>query len=282
MKTYCKPAKVNVENTEFNIPAVRKAFDGKYKRRDFQRLLLNTSLVTEQELAQEFLDGTKQKILIVDDSEMNRAILYEMLHDDFEILEAESGELCIDMMKQYGRDISLLLLDIVMPGMDGFSMAGKMQKSYPNIVLIFVSSHESLVFQSYEYDTFWFMRKSALITDLKKAIDKYFARIVYNELYYVVNAQKVYYKDILYIECNGHLITIKTADRTYSMCGSLKKLEEELTPYQFIRVHKSFLVNMKQINVIHNDKIILTDNSSVLLSKSRRAEVRKLYFRGGA
>ena len=166
--------------------------------------------------------------------------------------------------------------------MDGFSMAGKMQKSYPNIVLIFVSSHESLVFQSYEYDTFWFMRKSALITDLKKAIDKYFARIVYNELYYVVNAQKVYYKDILYIECNGHLITIKTADRTYSMCGSLKKLEEELTPYQFIRVHKSFLVNMKQINVIHNDKIILTDNSSVLLSKSRRAEVRKLYFRGGA
>ena len=65
-----------------------------------------------------YSDGTKQKILIVDDSEMNRAILYEMLHDDFEILEAESGELCIDMMKQYGRDISLLLLDIVMPGMD--------------------------------------------------------------------------------------------------------------------------------------------------------------------
>ena len=81
---------------------------------------------------------------------------------------------------------------------------------------------------------------------------------------------------------NATMITIKTADRTYSMCGSLKKLEEELTPYQFIRVHKSFLVNMKQINVIHNDKIILTDNSSVLLSKSRRAEVRKLYFRGGA
>ena len=51
MKTYCKPAKVDVENTEFNIPAVRKAFDGKYKRRDFQRLLLNTGLVTEQELA---------------------------------------------------------------------------------------------------------------------------------------------------------------------------------------------------------------------------------------
>lgn len=68
MKTYCKPAKVDVENTEFNIPAVRKAFDGKYKRRDFQRLLLNTGLVTEQELAQEFLDGTKQKIYTATDA----------------------------------------------------------------------------------------------------------------------------------------------------------------------------------------------------------------------
>ena len=56
MKTYCKPAKVDVENTEFNIPAVRKAFDGKYKRRDFQRLLLNTGLVTEQELALTFIE----------------------------------------------------------------------------------------------------------------------------------------------------------------------------------------------------------------------------------
>ncbi|WP_321016480.1 LytR/AlgR family response regulator transcription factor, partial [Hungatella effluvii] len=192
-------------------------------------------------------------IAICDDDNDFRLLLrdavYKMIesHGEQAVIEDFSdGQTCLSQLGS--RKFNILFLDIEMPGMDGFSMAGKMQKSYPNIVLIFVSSHESLVFQSYEYDTFWFMRKSALITDLKKAIDKYFARIVYNELYYVVNAQKVYYKDILYIECNGHLITIKTADRTYSMCGSLKKLEEELTPYQFIRVHKSFLVNMKQIN----------------------------------
>ena len=78
MKTYCKPAKVDVENTEFNIPAVRKAFDGKYKRRDFQRLLLNTGLVTEQELAQEFLDGTKQKIYTATDAIRSMRLLNSM------------------------------------------------------------------------------------------------------------------------------------------------------------------------------------------------------------
>lgn len=62
MKTYCKPAKVDVENTEFNIPAVRKAFDGKYKRRDFRRLLLNTGLVTEDLLRKRGLRNSARGI----------------------------------------------------------------------------------------------------------------------------------------------------------------------------------------------------------------------------
>ncbi|WP_303873520.1 diguanylate cyclase [Eubacterium ramulus] len=101
-----------------------------------------------------YSDSTKQKILIVDDSEMNRAILYEMLHDDFEILEAESGELCIDMMKQYGRDISLLLLDIVMPGMDGFAVLEQMnhQKWIEDTPVIMISSENSAAYIRKAYD----------------------------------------------------------------------------------------------------------------------------------
>ena len=62
----------------------------------------------------------KRQILIVDDSEMNREILTEMLQDDFRILEAENGEEALKMLKQYGTGISLMLLDIVMPVMNGF------------------------------------------------------------------------------------------------------------------------------------------------------------------
>lgn len=101
--------------------------------------------------------------------------------EEADIEDFSDGQTCLSQLRN--RNFNILFLDIEMPGMDGFSMAGKMQKSYPNIVLIFVSSHESLVFQSYEYDTFWFMRKSALIADLKKAIDKYFARIISDKFY---------------------------------------------------------------------------------------------------
>lgn len=70
----------------------------------------------------------KSKILIVDDSEMNRLILSEMLSDEYEILEAENGYGAISMIEKYGNAISLILLDIVMPEMDGFEVLAPMDR----------------------------------------------------------------------------------------------------------------------------------------------------------
>ena len=56
---------------------------------------------------------SRYRILIVDDSEMNRMILSEMLKDEFEILEAENGSACLDMLNVMRSKISLILLDIV-------------------------------------------------------------------------------------------------------------------------------------------------------------------------
>ena len=64
----------------------------------------------------------KQKILIADDSEMNRAILAEMLGEEYEIIEVEDGSQAVAALQKYGAELSLLLLDIVMPGMDGFQV----------------------------------------------------------------------------------------------------------------------------------------------------------------
>jgi len=96
----------------------------------------------------------RQCILIVDDSEMNRAILYEMLHNNFDILEAESGEICISMLEKYNRDISLLLLDIVMPGMNGFDVLEQMnrRKWIKSIPVIMISSEHSDFYIQNAYD----------------------------------------------------------------------------------------------------------------------------------
>ena len=111
------------------------------------------TVVTEKDFAnEEGEDGTalealkvKQQILIVDDSEMNREILTEMLQDDFRILEAENGEEALKMLKQYGTGISLMLLDIVMPVMNGFEVLAAMAREHwmDDIPVIMISSEES-------------------------------------------------------------------------------------------------------------------------------------------
>ena len=75
------------------------------------------------------MDG-KQKILIVDDSEMNRMLLSEMLGEEFDILEAENGKEGLEILQQYGTSISIVLLDIVMPVVDGFEVLDFMIKEH--------------------------------------------------------------------------------------------------------------------------------------------------------
>ena len=87
----------------------------------------------------------KQRILVVDDSKMNREILCEMLKDDFEIIEATNGQECVSLIEQYGKEISLVLLDIVMPVMDGFEILMYMNRNHwiEDVPVIMISSEES-------------------------------------------------------------------------------------------------------------------------------------------
>ena len=90
-------------------------------------------------------NASRYRILIVDDSEMNRMILSEMLKGEFEILEAENGSACLDMLSRYEMKISLILLDIVMPGMDGFGVLEYMNRNnlIKDIPVIMISGEDS-------------------------------------------------------------------------------------------------------------------------------------------
>ena len=71
----------------------------------------------------------KQRILIADDSEMNRSILADMLGEEYEILEAENGVEAVSAIQKHRMEIDLLLLDIVMPEMDGFEVLTVMNRN---------------------------------------------------------------------------------------------------------------------------------------------------------
>ena len=96
----------------------------------------------------------RQTILIADDSEMNRSILTDMLGDEYEIMEAENGIEAVSILQKYGNSISLLLLDIVMPEMDGFGVLAVMNKNrwIEDIPVIMISAESASVHVERAYE----------------------------------------------------------------------------------------------------------------------------------
>ncbi len=100
------------------------------------------------------LEYRKPLVLIVDDAEMNRDILREMLKDEYEVIEACNGVEGVKLLTEYGAEISIMLLDIIMPEMDGFAVLSRMVRSgwIEDIPVIMISSEDSddSVLRAYE------------------------------------------------------------------------------------------------------------------------------------
>ena len=156
----------------------------------------------------------KQQILIVDDSELNRQILAEMLTGDFITIEASNGRECLSILEEKGTDIALVLLDIVMPVMDGFEVLRHMAASHmiENIPVIMISSEDSQTFI-----------RSAYELGVSDYISRpYDARVVYQRVF---NTIKLYAKQ-------KHLLAL-VADQVYEreknnrmMVGILSQIVE--------------------------------------------------------
>lgn len=124
-----------------------------------------------------------QQILIVDDSDINREILEEMLSGEFRILQASNGKECVNILEEQGADISLILLDIIMPEMTGFDVLTYMNHRgwIEDIPVIMISSEdsESAIRRAYELGAVDYINRP------------YHAKIVYQRVY---NTIKLYAK----------------------------------------------------------------------------------------
>lgn len=173
----------------------------------------------------------------------------------------------------------LIFLDIEMPELNGFKLAGRLRLTASLAGLVFVSGYEDYVFDAFEHAPLAFVRKSALEKDMHRVVDQYFRRTSSLRLSVWIKDgfgdKELLVKDILYVECEAHhlnYVTIKGLSlRSY---GTLKAVEEELVGYDFLRVHRSYLVNQRYIESIERREVLLAGGRRVDMGKDRRKEVQ--------
>lgn len=178
------------------------------------------------------------------------------------------------------ESFDLLLLDIEMPGMDGFKLAEKLCRDCPATYLVFVSIHESFVFDAPEYDSLWFVRKGNLERDMSRALRKYLRVTSFMGVRYRLKEgfsfRELLINDILYIEGSGHSLSIRKTDGSLlKKYGSLKSMEEELAGCHFLRIHKNYLVNQEYIKEVGNREVYLADGNVLEMGRDRKKEIRE-------
>lgn len=218
------------------------------------------------------------KIAVVDDEQIMLEKICRIIDEQF----IEEKMICsfnnsmnfFNDADKYNFD--LVFLDIDMPEMNGFELAENLKLIKPSITIIFISSHENLVFKSFDYNPYRFVRKSQIENDISTAITSFHNNLKKNNnIYHIVtgnSALNVLITDIIYFESLKHEIYVNLTtgkfklkrERDNEKC--ITSIANMLTSKGFIRFHKSFLVNYIHIHSINNDSITLKNGDIIMVN----------------
>lgn len=108
------------------------------------------------------ISNKSKKVLIVDDKSVNRFVLKGIFEDDYEVLECKDGAEALSTLESLNNDVTVILLDIVMPGFDGFSVLEYMKKnklSHIPVVLVSANVNDENIRKAYDYDVADYIQK---------------------------------------------------------------------------------------------------------------------------
>lgn len=234
------------------------------------------------------------RIAICDDDETMLTLLTDKIGEtykqsslEFELHSFLSGEFFLNSHKEHPFDV--VFLEIDMPEISGFDIAEQVNNAGETMI-VFVTSHDELVYSSIKFRPFRFIRKTYLETELSETLTA-----IYSELMKRNTANKFMFQTksgevladlylVEYIEIFGHRLMVHIKNNESIECyGSLSDFEKRLAQFDFVRVHKSYLVNCRFIYSIGFRSVSLYDKTEIPLSRYKTEIVRdklKIYRSG--
>lgn len=216
-------------------------------------------------------------IAVCDDEVMECCNIAEKIR---EILE-EMKIPCVVRRFFSGRELTgsrdnfdIIFLDIIMAELDGIKTAQIFRESAFDKIIVFISSSRDYVFDGYDVEAFQYLLKpideKKLKTVLKRAVVKTEKR---KQEYIVVSRErqkrKLFLDDIYYFEIRGRMIDVHGLDGIFSYYEQMSVLEDHLRGKGFFRCHKSYLVNLKYVDVYNRREVILDNGERIAIAKRR-------------
>jgi len=223
------------------------------------------------------------KCIIIDDEETSRAIISKCCAKTPSINVIEEFSNAIEAIKYLNHNpVDLIFLDIHMPEFTGFDLINTI-KNKPKIIL--TTSDANFAIQAFEYDCIVdYLLKPINIKRFNKAIVKAqnFNQVIdfnlnnlkstlNDNLYVNVDRRlvKVDVSSIFFIEAKGDYIKIKTEHKDYIVHSTLKRISDKLLGAIFLKVHRSYIININKITDIEDNNIII-DKHVIPVSRSKR------------
>ncbi len=191
-----------------------------------------------------------------------------------------------ELIKQFRKiPADAVLLDIDMPSMTGFEAAHLLKEIKEDVYIIFITSHDDMVFESYEYHPFWFLRKSRLneldsvIAELREKINADYSKKC---LPFDFNCGSISVpldlSKIVYFESYKHDIYAHGNDgfQTRLRC-TVSDAERQLMSFDFLRIQSGIIVNCRFISKVTSRAVILNNGKIFNISRTRTADVRNKY-----
>lgn len=190
---------------------------------------------------------------------------------------ASATELC-DNAGSY----DVIFLDINMPEVNGIQAAEKIRAMRPEVLLVFVTAFMDFVLQGYRVKAIRFLVKDMLeemLPECMEAIAKELALQIDKVCFdFCEGKRELFIKDISYIESRKHKCFFTVGEEAYSLYEKLDNLESELRPYSFLRVHKSFLVNVSYIEEISGYRVKMKNGKELPIPREKYTKVRARFY----
>ncbi len=198
----------------------------------------------------------------------------------------DSGEALLKNYTQ-ARQYHIILLDIEMPGLNGIETARKIRNKIDrNVIIVFISSYPEYMQESFAVHPYFFLQKPATQENMNRLLDEIIDEFTSStHMCTLIDMEDIqhtiYLNDVLYIHtynARKELLSFHLPDNELHTKGQLTEWETKLQDYHYISCYRGYLVNLAHIHYMTKNQLILNNDESIPLSRTKRKLIQQLFL----